>query len=77
MSNDAHRHVTVLKQLKAQRKRGELGLRDYYQRLLRLLADVLSSLQNEDIGDDDVKRQVPLILVFLEEQIKKYAGRNH
>ncbi len=77
MSNEAQQHATALEQLKEQRKNGELGLRDYYQRLLRLLADVLSSLQNEDIGEEDVKRQVPLILVFLEEQIEKYAGRNN
>ncbi|NPA26705.1 MAG: hypothetical protein GXO36_03795 [Chloroflexi bacterium] len=72
---DARQHASALRALKARRKKGELDLRTYYHQLLQLLSDMLTSLREEDIPDDEVKRQVPLLLVFLEDQIQKYAQR--
>ena len=64
-----------LQMIKAQRKEGTLDAVAYYKELLRILADLIQNLRDETISEDEAKKQIPLVLVFLEEQIDKLAGR--
>lgn len=66
-----------LKELNEKRKRGELSAREYYAGLMELLIELANSLKEEEISDADVKRQIPLLKVFISEQIKKMEGRGH
>ena len=66
-----------LQSLKEARKQGQISPRDFYKSLLQLLSKLANELGEEQINDDDVKKQIPLILAFLEEQISKYAERGH
>jgi len=66
-----------LKELNAKRKSGELSARDYYKGLMALLMELANALQEENISDEDVKKQIPLLKVFITEQIKKMSGRGN
>ncbi len=61
--------------MKEQGKQGALDTLSYYKGLLHIAADLVQNLRDEDIGEAEAKKQIPLILVFLEEQIAKFAGR--
>lgn len=64
--------------LKQQRKAGTLSLRAYYRALLELMSEVSASLQEEInlLPEEEIAQQVPLILLFLEEQIRKFGERS-
>ena len=64
-----------LEALKEQRKQGGLDMLGYYKGLLRITADLIQNLRDENISESEAQKQIPLILVFLEEQIAKLAGR--
>ncbi len=66
-----------LKELNQKRKRREISAREYYIGLMNLLIELAGSLKEEEITDEDVKKQIPLLRVFISEQIKKMAGRGH
>ncbi len=66
-----------LKDLKEARKRGDLNPREFYIKLLNLTCEVMQELIDEDISDEDVKKQIPLILAFIEDQIDKLGQRGH
>ncbi len=66
-----------LETLKQKRKSGELDAKAFYQELLGLVASLVKELEAENISDEDVKKQIPLMLVFLEEQFKKMKDRGH
>jgi len=66
-----------LKELNEKRKSGELSAREYYKELMNLLIELANALQEENISDDDVKKQIPLLKVFITEQIKKMSGRGN
>jgi hypothetical protein len=66
-----------LKELNEKRKSGELSAREYYKGLMALLMDLANALQEENISDEDVKKQIPLLKVFITEQIKKMSGRGN
>ena len=66
-----------LDRLKESRKQGEISPQEFYAGLLKILGKLTDELKEENISDDDIKKQIPLILVFLEEQISKYAERGH
>jgi len=74
MTNAGDR-LNDLNALKARRKNGELDVVAYYKGLLGILAATVQHLQDEEIAEEEAKKQVPLILVFLEEQIGKLADR--
>ncbi|MDQ7028578.1 MAG: hypothetical protein Q9O62_01740 [Ardenticatenia bacterium] len=67
-----------LNTLKAQRRAREIDNRMYYAELLKLTSSLMESLIDEvDRMDDSIIRlQVPLILVFLEDQIAKFDERS-
>ncbi len=66
-----------LNNLKAQRKEGKLSLREFYKELVTLAITLSNELLDEDIKEEDIKKQVPLVLAFLEDQISKMEGRGH
>ncbi len=67
-----------LRKLKEQRRNGELGIDAYYRELLALAASLLESLidEAEHIDEQEARKQAPLILLFVEEQIRKFGERS-
>ncbi len=72
---NADDRLSELNALKERRKNGELDVTAYYKGLLGILAATVQNLSDEDISEAEAKKQIPLVLVFLEEQIGKLAGR--
>ena len=66
-----------LNELNAKRKNGEISAREYYKGLMALLVELGQSLQEETISDEDVRKQIPLLKVFITEQLKKMSERGH
>ncbi len=66
-----------LRALKEQRREGTLDLTGYYKELLVLAGMLIESLTEEvdKLNEEDVVTQVPLLLVFVEEQVRKYGER--
>ncbi len=62
-------------ELKLKRKNGEISEREYYINLLELVKRLIDTLEEENISDSDVKKQIPLIVLFISEQIDKLAAR--
>ncbi len=72
---ESEERLAQLEALKAQRKEGTIDTIPYYKALLEILADTVQNLRDEDINERDAKTQIPLILLFLDEQIAKLSGR--
>jgi hypothetical protein len=66
-----------LQELKTKRKNGEISEREYYIGLLELLKVLIDKLEGETIADKDVKKQIPLVVLFITDQISKMEGRDH
>jgi len=66
-----------LTELKNKRKSGEITEREYYIGLLELVKLLIDKLEGETISDKDVKKQIPLIVLFITDQISKMEGREH
>lgn len=66
-----------IKNLKAQRKAGELGAKAYYTALLQVLNNLADSLiaELDGIEDADVRSQIPLLIVLLDDQIRTLGER--
>ena len=67
-----------LQDLKQRRKGGEIGLKEYYRYLLGLLSELALALQEEvpNLSQEEITYQLPVVLVFLEEQIGKFHTRS-
>lgn len=69
-----------LQDIKTRRKEGELDDRAFYRALLSLAIEIGHSLLDE-LGDngkilaEDVRKQIPLLLAFVEDQIARYRQR--
>ncbi len=74
MSQAADR-LQDLQALKEQRKQGAIDLLTYYKGLLKIAADLVQNLRDEDISEEDAKKQIPLVLTFIEDQISKFSDR--
>jgi len=66
-----------LTELNIKRKNGEISAREYYNSLVDLLVELGQSFQEESITEEDIKKQIPLLKVFITEQIKKMSQRGH
>ncbi|WP_457755427.1 hypothetical protein [Thermovibrio ammonificans] len=66
-----------LEKLNRKRKSGELSSREYYKGLMLLLVELADALQEEDISELEVKRQIPVLKVFITEQLKKMKSRGN
>ncbi len=77
MAETAAQLRETLRALKTQRREGEVSLSDYYAALLRMVSDLATSLTEEvdKMDDEEIALQVPLILLFVEEQIRKFGER--
>ncbi len=70
-----------LQEAKARRKRGEISEREFYASLLRLSARLIPILADELedqqtlMQERDIKKQIPLVLAFLEDQIARFRAR--
>ncbi len=66
-----------LQSLKQQRRDGAIDLRTYYRELLALITSLVESLVDEidEMDESDILLQTPLILLFIEEQIRKFGDR--
>ena len=77
MSETATQLSSHLQDIKAQRKEGSLDLKSYYMELLKMVSDLSASLVDEvpHLSDEEVVLQVPLVLLFAEEQVRKFGNR--
>ena len=77
MTETAAQLAEHLQALKQQRRDREIDMRGYYQALLGLLAETTQSLTQEvdSMSDEEVMLQVPLVVLFLEEQVRKFGDR--
>ncbi len=66
-----------LRELKEKRKTGELGTKEFYHGLLLIMQELSASLIEElgRIEDTEVRTQIPLLLMILDEQITAFSGR--
>ncbi len=64
-----------VERLKAMRKQGEITVMDFYRELLGVAIKMAEELQLENISEDEVKKQIPLVLTFIEDQLKKMRDR--
>ena len=67
----------TLKELENKRRNGELSPREFYKGLLNLLAELKDVLIKEDISEQQVKKQIPLLLAFIKSQIGELEARGH
>ncbi len=67
----------IFQELKLKRKNGEIKEDDYYRELLKLTKRIIESLEEENISSAEVKKQIPLIVLFISEQIEKFAKRGN
>jgi hypothetical protein len=66
-----------LNEIVEKRKKRELSTVEFYHALLKLLSTLADELSAENINEAQVKRQIPLILTFLNSQIKDMANRGN
>jgi len=78
MSETAAQLSAALKAIKAQRKEGALNLQGYYTQLLKIVSELSASLVDEvdTLSEEEIALQVPLVLLFAEEQIRKFGDRS-
>ena len=63
-------------ELVAKRKKGELDTRGFYMALLDILGELVEVLKREEIADEDVLSQIPLLMTFLYDQADKLEKRH-
>ena len=64
-----------VERLKTMRKQGEITVMDFYRKLLGVAMKMAEELQLENISEEEVKKQIPLVLTFIEDQLKKMRDR--
>ena len=69
--------LSHLRDLENKRKNGEITPREFYVGLLNLLAELKDVLIKENISEQEVKKQIPLLLAFIKSQIKELELRGH
>ncbi len=78
MAETATQLAAELRNLKAQRRDGDLSLGDYYSALLHMVGELAESLTEEvhAMSEEEIAMQVPLVLLFVEEQVRKFGTRS-
>ncbi len=61
--------------IKSKRKQGELSPIEFYRELLKIAVRMAQELGDEDISEEDAKKQTPIVLTFIEDQLKKMKYR--
>ncbi len=67
--------IEELRSLKQKRRNNEITLKEYYHSLLNMLHKLTDTLLKEDISENDIKKQIPLMLTFMEDQLEKLGER--
>ncbi len=77
MVKSAAELADIIKSVKEKRKTGDLDAKGYYKEQLAILAQLSESLIEEldRVSDDDVRSQIPLLLVILDDQIRAFLDR--
>ena len=78
MADTAAQLAARLKEVKTTRKEGNLSLAAYYRELLQMVSRLAESLESEveNLSNEEIALQVPIILFFIEEQIRKFGDRS-
>ena len=74
---DSEKLMQELKELEEKRKNGELTVREFYKRLLDLLAELKDVLAHENIDEAHIRKQIPLLLAFIKSQIHELELRGN
>ena len=74
---ESDRLLDNLKELEEKRKKGEISTKEFYKALLELLADLKDVLVHENINENQIRRQIPLLLAFIKSQISELHSRGH
>ena len=74
---ESQRLLNSLKELETKRKNGEISAREFYKGLLELLVDLKDVLLQEEIDEKQIRKQIPLLLAFIESQISELERRGH
>jgi len=74
---DSAKLLQELRELEAKRKNGEISAREFYQGLLEILGRLKDFLVREDISEEQIKKQIPLLLAFIKSQISEMEMRGH
>ncbi len=77
MIQTAEEMVAHIQALKEQRKSGELSVKEYYLGLLSVLKDLSDTLADEAerMEEGALRKQIPLLVVLLEDQIRAFGDR--
>jgi hypothetical protein len=75
MGELAQKLSTELKELELKRKNKEISAKEFYAGLLNLLQNLVNALEEEDIDENQIRSQIPLLLTFIKSQIKNMAAR--
>ena len=65
-----------IKELELKRKNREITAKEFYLELLQIVEELTSTLKGETIEDNQIRKQIPLLLTFLKAQIKSLEMRN-
>jgi hypothetical protein len=65
----------LLKELQDKRKNREISAAEFYKGLLDLMSRLAQDLRDEEIPETQIKKQIPLLLTFINAQIKAMAER--
>ncbi len=66
-----------IKELEQKRKAGELGAVEFYKGLIDTVGMLREELLKEDIDEGLAKRQIPLLLTFIKNQIRELRSRSN
>ena len=61
--------------IKSKRKSGELNPMEFYKELLKIAVRMAQELGDENISEEDAKKQTPIVLTFIEDQLKRMKDR--
>jgi hypothetical protein len=64
-----------LKELELKRRNKEISAKEFYGGLLNILQHLVNALEDENIDENQIRTQIPLLLTFIKSQIKNMAAR--
>jgi len=74
---ESQRLIDLVKELEQKRKNREISAAEFYKGLLEVLSQLKDVLLAEEISDENVRKQIPLLLTFIKAQIGKLGERGN
>ncbi len=68
---------TRLKELESSRRQGEITTREFYRGLLELVGVLSKELEEEELSEELIRKQIPFLLTFIKTQIKELRKRGN